>query len=71
MVATIIILVILIINLGVNLVKNGKPKDEKYNFWSYLISLLIALALYYYAAYLTVSLNKDKHGIKQLFRGKG
>lgn len=49
MIASIIILVIFAINLGINLAKHGEPKDGKYNFWAEIISTFIMLSLLYYA----------------------
>lgn len=49
MIASIIILVIFAINLGVTLAKHGEPKDGKYNFWAEIISTFIMLSLLYCA----------------------
>lgn len=49
MIASIIILIIYAINLGITLAKNGEPKGGKYNFWAELISTFIMLSLLYCA----------------------
>lgn len=49
MIASIIILVIFAINLGITLAKHGEPKDGKYNFWTEIISIFIMLSLLYCA----------------------
>lgn len=48
MVATFILLGFMLSGLIIALVKHGEPRD-KYNFWEELISVIIALILYYYA----------------------
>ena len=49
MIATIILLCILFINLGIELANHGKPKEGKYSFWGKLIAVIINLILFYYA----------------------
>ena len=49
MIATIILLVIIVLNLGVVLAKHGEPQKGNYNFWSELIATIILMVLYYYA----------------------
>ena len=49
MVATIILLAILFINLGIELAYHGKPRIGKYSFWGKLIAVIINLVLFYYA----------------------
>ena len=49
MIATIILLVIFILNLGIALAKHGEPKEGNYNFWTDLIAVIILIVLYYYA----------------------
>lgn len=49
MIASIIILIIYAINLGITIAKNGDPKDGKYNFWVELISTCIMFTLMYCA----------------------
>lgn len=49
MVATIILLALILVNLGIHLAKHGEPREDKYNFWLYLIATIIELVLYYYA----------------------
>lgn len=49
MVATIVLLVLLVLDLGFNLGKHGEPKDGKYNFWTTLLSVALILYLYYKA----------------------
>jgi hypothetical protein len=49
MIASIIILVMYAINLGITLAKNGEPKGGKYNFWAELISTFIMFMLLYWA----------------------
>lgn len=48
MICTIILLVFLVIGLGIYLVKHGQSRiNEKYNFWVYLICVIIELLLYW------------------------
>lgn len=49
MIATIILLVIMCIGLGVSLAKHGQEREETYNFWFTLFLCIIELVLYYYA----------------------
>lgn len=49
MVATIILLAILFINLGIELANHGKPVERDYSFWKKLIAVIINLLLFYYA----------------------
>jgi hypothetical protein len=49
MVATIVLLVLLVLDLGINLGKHGEPKSGEYNFWITLLSVAIMLYLYYKA----------------------
>lgn len=50
MIATIILLTLLLINLGVTLGKHGEPKKEDYyNFWETLLATAFLLCLYYFA----------------------
>ena len=49
MVATIILLAILFINLGIELANHGKPRGGNYSFWGKLIAVIINLVLFYYA----------------------
>ena len=49
MIATIIILVIMLITLGIHLAKHGQTREDHYNFWLYLFCAAIELVLYYYA----------------------
>lgn len=41
----IIMIIIMAMNLGINLVKNGEPKDETYSFPVSLISIVINVGL--------------------------
>lgn len=47
--ASIIILVLYVMNLGIHLAKHNEPKGGKYNFWNNLISTAIILYLLYCA----------------------
>ena len=47
--ATITILVLLVMSLGINLGKHGESETRTYNFWSSLINFLIMFWLYYHA----------------------
>ena len=47
MICTIIILFILAVNLGVELGKNGEPKNTRYNFWLTLVATVLNLLLYW------------------------
>ena len=49
MVATIILLAILFINLGIELANHGKPRGGKHSFWGKLVAVIINLLLFYYA----------------------
>lgn len=49
MVATVILLVIQVLALGIALAKHGEPREGNYNFWTVLIEVIIAITLYYYA----------------------
>ncbi len=49
MIATIILLVINILELGIVLAKHGEPKEGNYNFWVELTAAIILMVLYYYA----------------------
>lgn len=49
MIAAICLLVLLVLDLGINLGKHGEPKDDEYNFWTTLLSVAIMLYLYYKA----------------------
>lgn len=49
MTASIILLFLLAMYLGINLAKHGEDKTGKYNFWIGLLSVAIYLVLYYYA----------------------
>lgn len=49
MTASIILLVLAAMELGIYLAKHGEYKTEKYNFWIGLLSVAIYLVLYYYA----------------------
>ena len=49
MVATIILLTLNVLGLGIVLAKHGEPKEGNYNFWTTLIVTIITITLYYYA----------------------
>ena len=49
MVATIILLCILFIKLGIELANHGEPREGEYSFWKKLIAVIINLVLFYYA----------------------
>lgn len=49
MIASIILLVLAAMELGIYLAKHGEHKTGKYNFWIGLLSVAIYLVLYYYA----------------------
>lgn len=49
MIASIILLVLVFMELGMYLAKHGEYKTGKYNFWIGLLSVAIQLALFYYA----------------------
>ena len=50
MIATIILLALNAMSLGMNLAKHGEnKKEEKHNFWASLIATAIMITLYYYA----------------------
>lgn len=49
MIATIILLSLELISLGIYLVKHGEPRTDEYNFWYKLISFIIVIVLLYFA----------------------
>ena len=49
MIATIIIIILLAIDLGMSLAKHGEPKTGKYSFWVTLLAVAIQAYLYYAA----------------------
>lgn len=49
MTASIILLFLLAMYLGISLDKHGEDKTGKFNFWTSLFSAAIYLVLYYYA----------------------
>ena len=49
MIATIILLFLEALGLGVHLAKHGEKNDSEYNFWTKLIAVCTTLILYYYA----------------------
>ena len=49
MIASIILLFLLVMYLGINLTKHGEDKTGKFNFWNGLLAVTIYLVLYYYA----------------------
>ena len=49
MIATIILLAILFINLGIEMANHGKPRGGKHSFWGKLVAVIINLLLFYYA----------------------
>ena len=49
MIATIIILVVMGIQTGIELASHGEIQERRYNFWTRLIGNIILLLLYYYS----------------------
>lgn len=49
MIATIILLSLELISLGICLAKHGEPKRGEYNFWYQLIAFIIVIVLLYFA----------------------
>lgn len=49
MIATIILLAIMFIDLGIHIARHGKYRDDKYNGWVALLAVIINLVLFYYA----------------------
>lgn len=49
MIATIILLALELISLGIHLAKHGEPREGKYNFWYQLIAFIVVLVLLYFA----------------------
>lgn len=49
LIASSIILGLLILNLGFSLAKHNEVELKKHNFWVQLFSVIIELALFYYA----------------------
>lgn len=49
LIASSIILVLVILNIGISLAKHNEIEVKKYNFWVTLFSAAVQLALFYYA----------------------
>ena len=49
MIATIILLSLELISLGIYLAKHKEPRRDEYNFWYKLISFIIVIVLLYFA----------------------
>ena len=49
MIASCVLLIFVVMNLGIHLAKHGEPKTGRYNFGVALISATIEVALFYYA----------------------
>ena len=49
MIATIIIIALMFIDLGVNMAKQNERKNDRYNWWCTLIAIVIELVLFYFA----------------------
>lgn len=49
MIATIILIALEILYLGIHLAKHGEPREDNYNFWYQLISFIIVMVLLYFA----------------------
>ena len=49
MIATIILLALELISLGIHLAKHGEPRTDEYNFWHQLIAFIIVIVLLYFA----------------------
>ena len=49
MIATIIIIILLAIDLGMSLAKHGEPKGGTYNFWVTLLAVALQAYLFYAA----------------------
>ena len=47
MICTIVLVVILFIDLGVNIGKHGEPKTDCYNGWTTFVAIIIELILFY------------------------
>ena len=47
MIPQIIYLVIIILGTGINLAKHGEQKNDKYNIWTHLLSVVIILFILY------------------------
>ncbi|WP_186321332.1 hypothetical protein [Bacillus sp. FJAT-22090] len=43
------IVILGVLNVGVNLAKHGQPKEDNYSFWSALFGVLITIGLAYMA----------------------
>ena len=43
------LLMLYVMNLGINLTRNGEPREDEYSFFTSLISCLIVLGLTYLA----------------------
>lgn len=46
-----IMLVLIMLGLGINMAKNGQPKDEKYSFGASLLNSIINLVILYYGGF--------------------
>lgn len=49
MIATIILLAIMFIDLGIHIAKHGEYRNDRYNSWVALLATIIELVLFYYA----------------------
>lgn len=49
MIATIILLSLELISLGIYLAKHGEPRTDEYNFWHQLIAFIVVIVLLYFA----------------------
>ena len=49
LIATLILICLMAIGLGMALAKHGEPKKERWNFWVQFIATIIEVILFYYA----------------------
>lgn len=49
MTATIILIILLVLDLGITLAKHGEPKGGTYSFWVTLLAVALQVYLYYAA----------------------
>ncbi len=57
LIATLILICLLAMGLGMAVVKHGEPKKDKWNFWSQLFATIIEVILFYYAGLFDIFIN--------------
>ena len=57
LIATLILICLLAMGIGMSAVKHGEPKNDKWNFWSQLFATIIEAILFYYAGVFDILIN--------------